>query len=396
MLVRVVSLDSPRTFTHITTCCVNTHILTVHEYSTGTTLTCPPVMMKLLATAIVFTLTKVIDAESAVQLSLVKAEAMEASLGEVKSTHRRTQAGLLPGPDLPAVNDGNPPINEPCYTHGGQCEGYLVCCLTRGTCLDFGGIISSNDNYYEGGCSDLEGSSDDAWENPECTEQGECHIPYLEQVKGGVAADGLMTDVPSECVFPVQIMCVLHGVKVSHRLATSANANAVDTCGCRVLARLSQTGTPSTPAPAPGGGGWGGGGGHGGSGSGSGSSCYDMTGAIGGTPHTCLCTADICANEGAACTAGGGIWAESCAAHCECPAPPPPPSSCYDMTGAIGGTPHTCLCSAEICANDGAACTAGGGIWTDSCDAHCACPEASAACDGDVDASGSVDVNDLL
>jgi hypothetical protein len=66
------------------------------------------------------------------------------------------------------------------------------------------------------------------------------------------------------------------------------------------------------------------------------------------------------------------------------------------MSGAIGGTPHSCLCTDDICANDGAACTAGGGIWTSQCASMCACPEATATCDGDLDGSGGVDVNDLL
>ena len=69
------------------------------------------------------------------------------------------------------------------------------------------------------------------------------------------------------------------------------------------------------------------------------------------------------------------------------------------MTGAIAGNAHACICTADVCANGGAACTAGGGIWTPSCVEHCACPAAGAdgaACEGDVDASGNVDVNDLL
>ena len=170
-------------------------------------------MLKLACSvAAVATAAKVIDAESVVQLSLVDAERMEASLGVTETAHRRAQAGLLPGPDLEAVNDGQDPINEPCYTHGGQCEGYVVCCLTRGTCQGFGGTISSNANYYEGGCQDLDGSSADSWDNPDCAEQGECHIPYLEQVKGGVAAAGLMTDVPQECVAIVLLYMYMYSI----------------------------------------------------------------------------------------------------------------------------------------------------------------------------------------
>ena len=64
-----------------------------------------------------------------------------------------------------------------------RCDGYLVCCVTYGTCLGFGGTISSNSAYYEGGCQSPD-SSRQSWENSDCTEQGECHQPYLEQVTG--------------------------------------------------------------------------------------------------------------------------------------------------------------------------------------------------------------------
>ena len=81
-------------------------------------------------------------------LSLAEAEALEVKIGaDAELARRRLQTGdegLLPGPDLDAVNDGQDPLNEPCYTHNGQCEGYVVCCVTRGTCRGFGGLISSN------------------------------------------------------------------------------------------------------------------------------------------------------------------------------------------------------------------------------------------------------------
>ena len=34
--------------------------------------------------------------------------------------------------DKPTGTDN--PINEPCYVHDGQCEGYAVCCVKYGTC----------------------------------------------------------------------------------------------------------------------------------------------------------------------------------------------------------------------------------------------------------------------
>jgi len=105
---------------------------------------------------------------------------------------------ILQGELLKAVNNGQDPINEPCYD--GQvftasakvCQGYIVCCVTKGTCpVSEGGIISSALKYYVGGC----GKSADKWSNPDCQEQGECHIKYLEEEKGGFVKDpNLATD----------------------------------------------------------------------------------------------------------------------------------------------------------------------------------------------------------
>mmetsp|Transcript_48172 Transcript_48172/g.54588 ORF Transcript_48172/g.54588 Transcript_48172/m.54588 type:complete len:333 (-) Transcript_48172:394-1392(-) len=107
---------------------------------------------------------------------------------------------ILQGELLKAVNNGQDPINEPCYD--GQVspadkvcnydaetrEGYFVCCVTKGTCP---GIISSNRRYYVGGC----GKSAAAWENPDCQEQGECHIKYIKEELGGFVNDpNLATD----------------------------------------------------------------------------------------------------------------------------------------------------------------------------------------------------------
>ena len=68
-------------------------------------------------------------------LSLAEAEALEVKIGADAELARRrlqtTNEGLLPGPDLEAVNDGQDPLNEPCYIHGSTCEGYAVCTTTR-------------------------------------------------------------------------------------------------------------------------------------------------------------------------------------------------------------------------------------------------------------------------
>ena len=84
---------------------------------------------------------------------------------------------------------GNP-VNEPCYVHDGQCEGYAVCCVTYGTCT---ATISSNEHYYEGGCWSPQSSKGSLREG--CTRQGECMQPFLEEVMGGYAAPGQGSEV---------------------------------------------------------------------------------------------------------------------------------------------------------------------------------------------------------
>ena len=54
---------------------------------------------------------------------LAREEALEA---EGASERRVLQAGTmypLAGPDLPLNENGQPPLNEPCYTHGDMCSG---------------------------------------------------------------------------------------------------------------------------------------------------------------------------------------------------------------------------------------------------------------------------------
>ena len=54
---------------------------------------------------------------------LAREEALEA---EGTSERRVLQAGTmypLAGPDLPLSENGQPPLNEPCYTHGDMCSG---------------------------------------------------------------------------------------------------------------------------------------------------------------------------------------------------------------------------------------------------------------------------------
>jgi len=106
------------------------------------------------------------------------------------------------GEDFPPRDDGVAPLNEPCYVHDGACDGYPVCCVTKGTCVSkHSGTISSTLAYYEGGCQDKE-SRKKEWseehKNADCKQQGECMIQHLEVCKGGTTKEGQMTELPKE------------------------------------------------------------------------------------------------------------------------------------------------------------------------------------------------------
>ena len=56
----------------------------------------------------------------------------------------------------------------------------------------------------------------------------------------------------------------------------------------------------------------------------------------------------------------------------------PPPASiakpaCYDMGGNIGGSPHTCICTAKSCSES--LCNENGGMWVDECEMSCNCDD---------------------
>lgn len=108
------------------------------------------------------------------------------------------------GATLAPRDDGVALLNEPCYGthhHGdGACDGYMVCCVAAGTCQSkHGGMLSSNDKYYEGGCVGT-GASKNHWnqapKNATCKQQGECLPQILEACYGGTTKPGLMTEVP--------------------------------------------------------------------------------------------------------------------------------------------------------------------------------------------------------
>jgi hypothetical protein len=106
------------------------------------------------------------------------------------------------------------PVNEPCYSHSscakysGEGSGY-VCCVKRGTCDN---LVSANTAYYMGGCMGTNyaynssfisstSSSDTAPSTVDgCVKQGECTMPYLEQIKDWTAGGGLKADPVSDAV----------------------------------------------------------------------------------------------------------------------------------------------------------------------------------------------------
>jgi hypothetical protein len=100
----------------------------------------------------------------------IAAERAEATSSAHVSPRRALQTTdeltTLPGSELALHQDGLDPLNEPCYTMGGTiplCVGWVVCCVSYGTCTAHGGIISSNPEYYEGGCQSLS-SSHTTWD----------------------------------------------------------------------------------------------------------------------------------------------------------------------------------------------------------------------------------------
>ena len=63
---------------------------------------------------------------SSYSADLAREEALEAERGERRSLQTAVLDGSmlpLPGPDLPPSENGQPPLNEPCYTHGDMCNG---------------------------------------------------------------------------------------------------------------------------------------------------------------------------------------------------------------------------------------------------------------------------------
>lgn len=100
------------------------------------------------------------------------------------------------------------PVNEPCYSHS-SCVGYAVCCVAVGTCDTV--YTSSYGKYYQGGCIGVNykygmdavastSSNTSAFPSTVegCVKQGECNLPFLEQVYGGTATGGGLSHVLPE------------------------------------------------------------------------------------------------------------------------------------------------------------------------------------------------------
>lgn len=125
------------------------------------------------------------------------------------------------------------PVNEPCYAHdGAHCDGYVVCCVKKGTCVsDHGGMVSSTAKYYEGQCWSDESSK--KAHAPGCgSNVGECDAPHIEAAKGGTSKAGNFNTIPSATLARLEAnkaappkMCITWDV-VSVKVILDANIAA--------------------------------------------------------------------------------------------------------------------------------------------------------------------------
>merc|ERR1719321_502856 len=76
-----------------------------------------------------------------------------------------------------------------------------VCCVTLNTCISrHGGMVSSNLDYYEGGCQSFQSSkktyNETLYGNGACVQQGECMVQYTQVCKGGTTKSGQKEELP--------------------------------------------------------------------------------------------------------------------------------------------------------------------------------------------------------
>lgn len=130
------------------------------------------------------------------------------------------------------------PVNEPCYSHQ-SCREYIpgtgatsnsgyVCCVAVGTCDN---LVSAAERYYEGGCTGVNYHKDHQTANVSstsnstnypstiegCVKQGECNLPFLEQIKHWTGTGSQLT----VAAVPDAVM---------DRLLVGATENSVDAC----------------------------------------------------------------------------------------------------------------------------------------------------------------------
>ena len=118
--------------------------------------------------------------------------------------------GMCGGNTQPKPTAPADPVNEPCYSHS-SCREYGnpstskvgVCCVAVGTCDS--GYVSSFGKYYEGGCRGVQYSYNASFTASTstsssfpatvegCVKQGECYLPYIEQVNGVSGTGGGLT-----------------------------------------------------------------------------------------------------------------------------------------------------------------------------------------------------------
>ena len=148
------------------------------------------------------------------------------------------QCIVQPGDSQAKTTNADPdPVNEPCFSVS-SCRGYnggsgYLCCVAVGTCDN---MVSSNPAYYLGGCRALNyqsnisstTSTSDLFptRTEGCVKQGECNLPYLEQMRGWTATGGPLSANP----IPDASM---------NRLLNGSIGNPAD--GCRALYPTSST-----------------------------------------------------------------------------------------------------------------------------------------------------------
>jgi len=98
--------------------------------------------------------------------------------------------------------------------------------------------------------------------------------------------------------------------------------------------------------------------------------CYDMSGAIAGVPHQCVCSEDFCSED--SCSSAGGSWTTGCSS-CNCHGVEVEPEAVQnDRIGEGCYRGIECDCDPNFCTQS--TCETDGGIWSNQC-RTCQCDE---------------------